>query len=218
MWPPALDHVHWRAQDWHYIAEGGANVVVGYTGPAVWPFVDVHGSGASLALRIPKALPGGESTAGAAYTPPTDVFIDQVLSHILPRESLPVLQRIALTDHVRRFLQELAARMDQDRPANRRAQSHIHVSAPYMWAMRDYSRAPAPDSLVVEIKPKCGFLPQLSETAYPCKRHYSRYRMHRVYKALTKSGTSPTYSEFEQWYDPLDLFSGDTKRVRHAVS
>jgi len=217
MWPPALDAVHWRVQDWRYIAEGGANVVVGYTGPALWPFVDVQGSGASLALRIPKTLPEGQSMAGAACTPPTDVFIDQVLSHVLPRDSLPVLRRIALTDDVRHFVKELATRIDPYRPASRRARSHINASAPYMWAMRDYSRAPSSDSLVVEIKPKCGFLPELSATAYPCKRYYSRYKMHRVYKTLTERGTPPTYAEFEQWYDPLDLFSGDSDRVRRAV-
>ena len=217
MWPPALYDVVWRVQDWHYVAEGGANVVVGYIGPPVWPFVDTQGTGASLALRIPKSLPEGPRNTIAPSTPPADVFIDQVLTHVLPRESLPVLRRISLTGAVRRFVQELAAQIEQARPAKRRACSHINLAAPYMWAMRDYSQTTASGSLMVEIKPKCGFLPRLPETAYPCKRHYSRYKMHRVYKALTKHNTYPTYADFEQWYDPLDLFSGDPDRIRRAV-
>ncbi|WFD27991.1 hypothetical protein MNAN1_002999 [Malassezia nana] len=217
MWPPSLHDAAWRIEDWHYVAEGAANVVVGYRGPAVWPFVDVQGSGATLALRLPKKMTDGANTTAYQNTPPTDVFIDRVLSHLLPRESLPFLRRIPLTSATQRFVQALAPKIESDRPDHRRAHSQIHVSSPYIWAMRDLSQATHPGGLVVEIKPKCGFLPNLPETAYPCKRHYSRYKMHRVYKFLKKHGTLPTYAECMQWYDPLDLFSHDADRVRRAV-
>lgn len=217
MWPPSLHDAAWRVEDWHYVAEGAANVVVGYRGPAVWPFVDVQGSGATLALRLPKRMTDGTNTTAYQSTPPTDVFIERVLSHLFPRESLPFLRRIPLTGATQRFVQALAPKIESNRPVHRRAHSQIHVSSPYIWAMRDLSQAADPGDLVVEIKPKCGFLPHLPETAYPCKRHYSRYKMHRVYKFLKKHGTLPTYAEFVQWYDPLDLFSGDADRVRRAV-
>lgn len=65
----------------------------------------------------------------------------------------------------------------------------------------------------VEIKPKCGFLP-LSEfiaSENTIKRSVTRFKMHQALK-LHQGKISEISA-----YDPLDLFSGSSERVRKAI-
>ena len=67
--------------------------------------------------------------------------------------------------------------------------------------------------LGIEIKPKCGTLPdrKLLSAATAIKAQVSRYRMMQYEKLRTGKITSVSS------YDPLDLFSGDLLRMQTAV-
>lgn len=214
---PALDaDVVWNASHWTYVAEGGANIVVRYTGPQVKPFASDRGP---LVLRVAKT--------GARRSPlQPDEMIDNVWSQVFPRDHLPMVQRVQIRrtcevsgDNAQtQFLMALDGRIADARPANRK-NAAVDCNAEHIWAMRDESQG-----LVFEIKPKCGYLPS---TGSAVKRHYSRYRMHRILKAAEKeqgAGASSyripaiSLTEWEALYDPLDLFSGDEIRVRKAAT
>lgn len=88
------------------------------------------------------------------------------------------------------------------------------MSTPHIWMMRDDSR-PLPQSrLVVEIKPKCGYLPSLPTTRYPCKASMPKCHIQKLYQLGQKAQDANTH----EWYNPLDLFSGDEGRIQRAVN
>ena len=67
-------------------------------------------------------------------------------------------------------------------------------------------------------------MPNLPNSQYACKRLMPRYHMQRLYKELRCEGNHGTDAHLRitpvdvgKWYNPLDLFSGDPKRVEKAV-
>lgn len=147
-WPPPLDDVVWDAEQWTYLAEGGANMVLKYIGPHVWPFVDTHECRGVIGLRVPKHGPGVK----AANPIPQDEFTERVLSNILPKECLLYMRRVDMTPALHSCLDQVAARCESQRPAHRRDGSSMDTAVPVIWAMRDLSLSFYGPSLSVEIK------------------------------------------------------------------
>jgi len=68
--------------------------------------------------------------------------------------------------------------------------------------------------LTIELKPKCGVLPTskyISIENQPFKSKTCRYCMHQILKLMEGKATS------QSDYCPLDLFSGDSNRIRKAL-
>lgn len=218
-------------EHWVYLAEGAANVVLRYVGPASSPFVS-EGGAKQVALRIPKV----QFKQPQCSLLPNDVYIDTVLTKLLGTDSLPRLCRIPSNKNVLRFLEGMSAKCEPMRPPDRRKSSAMNLQPTCIWATQDLSGTGfQKPQLIVEIKvrgsmhlqePKCGYLHQ-GPTAHPHKHQHSRYRMQRVHKATKGSAkqgygtfvTSPivTQAEFNSFYDPLDLYSGNPERIQCAV-
>lgn len=67
-------------------------------------------------------------------------------------------------------------------------------------------------------------MPNLPNSQYACKRLMPRYHMQRLYKELRYEGNHGTHAHLRitpadvgKWYNPLDLFSADAKRIEKAV-
>lgn len=161
-WPPNLEEAGWEPTHWAYLAEGGANIIYRYTGPPEWPFVNTLGNGQSIVLRVKKEVPEPD-----AHVVPYPDDLENVIAHLLPTSSLPVLRKIPVDDQLRTFLQTLVHQSEQVRPSSRRTKSNIDLSAPFIWAMPDLSRSSVPGSFVVEIK-VCTSDTQFSQSAGFC--------------------------------------------------
>lgn len=107
------------------------------------------------------------------------------------------------------FLEQLANRIEADRPASRRAKDEIDIDCPdVIEVVEDLSQAsPEQEVLCVEIKPKWLFNTSTTSATY------SRYRKH----AILKSGATLTPQEVDELYEPLDLASGNSERVEKAL-
>lgn len=72
--------------------------------------------------------------------------------------------------------------------------------------------SPAPPVFAVELKPKCGFLPQAAAVEpRSVKRHSSRFQLHQRLKLAHGRVTQLSH------YCPLQLFSGDPDRVAGSL-
>lgn len=127
-----------------------------------------------------------------------------ILSNYLPEidGGSPVL----VTDD---FLQSISHKIEESRPHRRRKESFVCLTARVAILHDDHT---PPNSLVFEIKPKWGFLPScpLIPKDSP-KLNISRFQLLQYTKLQT--GVIKSISN----YDPLDLFSGNSDRIRKAV-
>lgn len=185
-------------------------MLVRYVGPHMWPFWNTLGGDEVMVLRIPKKIHASD----AEQVPAADIFLSQVLVHVLPSSSLPCMRRLDMDTSWLPFLRALADKCEPVRPIFRKAAGGMDMSTPHIWMMRDDSR-PLPQSrLVVEIKPKCGYLPSLPTTRYPCKASMPKCHIQKSYQLGQKAQDANTH----EWYNPLDLFSGDEGRIQRAVN
>lgn len=185
-------------------------MLVRYVGPHMWPFWNTQGGDEVMVLRIPKKIHASD----AEQVPAADIFLSQVLVHVLPSSSLPCMRRLDMDTSWLPFLQALADKCEPVRPIFRKAAGGMDMSTPHIWMMRDDSR-PLPQSrLVVEIKPKCGYLPSLPTTRYPCKASMPKCHIQKLYQLGQKAQDADTH----EWYNPLDLFSGDEGKIQRAVN
>ena len=185
-------------------------MLVRYVGPHMWPFWNTLGGDEVMVLRIPKKIHASD----AEQVPAADIFLSQVLVHALPSSSLPCMRRLDMDTSWLPFLRALADKCEPVRPIFRKAAGGMDMSTPHIWMMRDDSR-PLPQSrLVVEIKPKCGYLPSLPTTRYPCKASMPKCHIQKLYQLGQKAQDANTH----EWYNPLDLFSGDEGRIQRAVN
>ena len=216
--------------DWTYHAEGGKNILLSFS-PAGGvqagqsPFATPT---CTYALRIPKSLPSTPSTEDKEQQDEAEQFTRCVVEPLIGDATvLPRCIKIPIvTSRDRGIVDTLSARIEMQRPAARRASparirpealSCIYavedVTAPVLVADPSTSQ----QVLCVEIKPKWGFLPRIdslppSSPNVEIKAKYSRYRMHRVAKHAQM-----TKEQFDQLYDPLDLYSSDALRKQKAV-
>ena len=222
-WPEVLSASALDSRQWTYLAEGGKNLVLRYEGPQEPPFV--HASGTRIALRLSKvSRPIPESNNVEEEISALE-WRDSVLQPDLAGVGiLPPLLRLQddSPDHAqtRSFLREMAAKIEPMRSMERRRVSGLDETAKEgVFVTEDLSASMAArQTISFEIKPKCGFLPgptvPLSDQTAEVKRKHSRYRMHRV---LKQSSSPPTLADFEQWYDPVDLYSGEQGRISKAA-
>ena len=77
-------------------------------------------------------------------------------------------------------------------------------------------------SLTIEIKPKAGYLPY-SPLIHPnnrAKYFHSRFEILQqlyVRQIIDKGWSTPSGERIKSYYNPLDLFSGKSERIRHAM-
>ncbi|XP_057974166.1 inositol-pentakisphosphate 2-kinase-like isoform X2 [Malania oleifera] len=216
------------ADDWIYRGEGAANIVLAYTGsnPA---FV-------GKVLRMQK-VPRNRSQClsdtpvlsihecllwkdiGSIVSSPQkenakQLYVQHVMSPLLGSDHVDP----GLHIHVSKdFLESVDKNVHSWRPAWRVGTAKINISCYSALLISDHSIFP--DSLEekpcisVEIKPKCGFIPnsRFITEGNSVKRSISRFRMHQFLK-LHQNEVSQV-SE----YDPLDLFSGCKDRIHKAI-
>ncbi|KDN44876.1 hypothetical protein K437DRAFT_256829 [Tilletiaria anomala UBC 951] len=246
-WPPTnLDASLLHAEEWSFLAEGGQNLLLRYTGPIASspqqlsssvgsPFLGEEGA---LALRVKKQkLKSGKN--GKPQTPQIDsqAFQSKVivpllgLSDVLPASipiELPCYETADIHAQGHPFVEAIARRIEESRPERRRLIDEIDPSASLIWAVEDLtssghavtaSRAVPRRVLAVEIKPKWLFLPALVEaTDREVKATFDFKKNISRYK-MHRIHRDPSLSlaEWQQLYDPLDLASRDPARTRHAL-
>ncbi|KAG9018146.1 Inositol-pentakisphosphate 2-kinase [Tulasnella sp. 427] len=220
-------HVH----DWSYVSEGGATIVFSYSGPPSKEF-----TGTVLRLRkitadpppkeIYKPLELAEGIDQASSEDddgydtsssededepddPTIAFQSRITSKLIPPQHLPRLEPAKLKRH---FLERLAKKGDKKRPQSRKDVDMIDTRKKKGVIATDLIGV---TGWAVEIKPKWAFLPNpthLSEETKETKGSHCRFCMHTHERSIK----SP--KKFKTEYCPLDLFSGDPKRIRNALS
>ncbi|GAA5845307.1 hypothetical protein JCM3766R1_000725 [Sporobolomyces carnicolor] len=196
-----------RPEEWTYLAEGGANVVL-TLGPSSSPN-DSPFSDKVVRLRKRRkgaAVPGQSGPLGG------DADVDFHLSIIQPLLSDVVqLETLAVT---REWLEGIDRVLNQraSRPRVRLETDAIDLDSHSVVVAQDLV-SPLRGEIAFEIKPKWGFLPSsryLASSTRSVKTMYCRFCMHRYYR--TRS-----IVEHETGYCPLDLYSGDRARVRKAA-
>ncbi|GAA6057673.1 hypothetical protein JCM3770_003833 [Rhodotorula araucariae] len=190
-------------RSWRYTAEGGANLVVSFAGPADSPFV-------GHVLRLRKRKVGGASRRQDDVVPnEVEVgFGARVIAPLLGRDNVVEMVKIGLE---RPWLEELVQVMLEDRcrPAEREGEDEVDVDAPVGVLAEDLIAGEGVIS--IEIKPKWGFLPSLaslSPNTAEVKSLFCRTCMHRYYKG---------HDGADEGFCPLDLYSGDGERVKRAL-
>lgn len=205
--------------DWKYVAEGNANIIL-------------FNEQTHTVLRVKKSLKSGANVK----TPPTPVtckmenmfllqdemkFLDSILKPLFKNTSY--LPHLSTTIVSSAFLENLAKEIENDRPIKRVYKGidiktiEIVTMAHMGFLQRKFetssrSSIKKDSSVFIEIKPKCGFLPQRSCNSNPIKTKVCRFCMHQVTKL--KMGKINTASS----YCPLNLFSNHVCCVRYALS
>ncbi|GAA5883389.1 hypothetical protein JCM16303_006725 [Sporobolomyces ruberrimus] len=188
-------------EDWRYLAEGGANLVLSYSpsDPSSEPsqyFGNV--------LRLRKRKKGGAALGGEADIEFGESIIQPLLDNVVH------VERVAI-DRV--WLEQLGAVLEarKSRPHERREKDEIDLKSEFGFVAEDLVGGKG--VLAFEIKPKWGFLPlatHLSPSSSSIKTTYCRFCMHRYYR-------SRSIDEHLEGYCPLDLYSRDEARIRKAV-
>ncbi|KAK4706171.1 hypothetical protein P7C70_g28, partial [Phenoliferia sp. Uapishka_3] len=213
--------------DWSYIAEGGANLVLSYSGP---PSI-LCGS----AIRLRKRQISQDGANDASGSQGIDVRFGTEI--ILPLLGAEQVVRMEVVPVDRNFLVGIRDHLGSsgDRPQKRTEVDEVDVEAGYVVLTEDLVSGEA--VLAVEIKvraplsfrsrnryietkwhrvlqPKWGFLPSpahLSRSSQIMKTQHCRFCMH---SSMRTSGQNP---DPRLQYCPLDLYSGDEARMRAAV-
>ena len=227
-WPSELSLGELDPSDWKYLSEGGKNLLVRYD-PAGAPSSRIATRDGCLALRVRKTRRASGHEQDDDEEEDGDLFAKHVIVPLLGGDSdiLPYTLAVPVqTEGDKRVLDTIAARIEIDRPAHRRAADGINADkAPRLWAVEDLT-APVhlPDGsvsnvLAIEIKPKWGYLPRLPDSSpnHDVKSQHSRFRMHKVHKHPNPE-CPLTWQDLDQAYDPLDLYSSDPTRIAKAVS
>ncbi|TAN09778.1 MAG: hypothetical protein EPN37_18920 [Chitinophagaceae bacterium] len=209
---------------WQYTAEGGANLVVSFAGPADSPF-----SGHALRLRKRKKRAGGVKGGEDAVPSEVDVeFGARIIAPLLGEANVVVMEKVPLS---RDWLEELVEDMRAQgvRPAEREAEDEVDLDTPEGVVVEDLIAGRGVIAVEIKVRsaesfkcavtdltwlrqPKWGFLPSpthLSPSTASMKTTYCRTCMHRHYKASDGEGSDG--------FCPLDLYSGNSARVHKAL-
>ncbi|ORY79753.1 inositol-pentakisphosphate 2-kinase [Leucosporidium creatinivorum] len=192
--------------DWRYTAEGGANLVLSFVG-ARGPF-----TGKLLRLRKKKL-------AYATGLIPDEVDVEfgrRIIKPLLGEEQIVDMERVAVS---KGWLVALKAALSgsEARPAHRAAEDEVDEDAGVVVLAEDLVHGEG--VMAIEIKPKWGFLPSatyLSSSSRDIKTTYCRFCMHS-YMKKAKSNPALAIEEHQEGYCPLDLYSGDDRRIGRAV-
>lgn len=132
--------------DWHYIAEGGANLVFGYHGPS--------NKFRNKALRIPKT-PAQDISAGPSEYEVSESWRQDLLLRLLSKKYLPVTEAVSLdASWVERLLQESHSARPETRIETHPepSPSTQTVQATLMTDLRGGSSGPDVKVLAIEVK------------------------------------------------------------------
>ncbi|KAF8077793.1 inositol-pentakisphosphate 2-kinase [Lyophyllum atratum] len=194
-------------EHWKYVSEGGATIVFSYDGP---PSPQFDRTVLRLRKSLVPAVPLRTASAGGTGYEPDDPMIEyqqKCMERLIPLEHLPRLESV----HVdREWLENLAALRNIERPRDRRDKDQVDLSRTKGVLVTDLVGT---NRLAVEIKPKWAFLPSathLSDGTRDAKTQTCRFCMHSAMRA--KAGETVALG-----YCPLDLFSGEERRVKQAI-
>ncbi|CAO1627099.1 unnamed protein product [Jaminaea pallidilutea] len=219
-WPaPDLGQDHLEAHEWTYLAEGGKSLLLRFDGDAEnakGSWLNHNGTRA-VALKLSKRKRARQAQAdpGKAELPlDRPSFESQVVAPLIQRTTLiPFSSNIDLDGQfAQMFLERVSARVEMQRPAERRAadgiddeQTRIEITEDLSWSgPTEKAEVGSMPVLAVEIKPKWLF-----GDGDGC----SRTRKHAVLKANGKLDTEG----WNQLYEPLDLVSKQPDRIDRAV-
>ncbi|GAA5829919.1 hypothetical protein JCM5353_006113 [Sporobolomyces roseus] len=189
--------------DWNHLAEGGANLVLSYSGSQ--PLYD----GRVLRLRKRKKLQH-TTIAGQADLD----FAKEIIEPLLGTDQIAEMGLIQLDREWLRRLSEVLVKRGS-RSKEREDEDEIDLEGQFGVIAEDLVGGGGGIQGVIafEIKPKWGFLPSSNHLSYSTssiKTTYCRFCMHRYYR-------TNSINEHEEGYCPLDLCSGDSMRVRKAI-
>ncbi|KAL9663735.1 hypothetical protein QQ045_019126 [Rhodiola kirilowii] len=216
------------ASEWTYRGEGAVNLVLAYTGSSP-AFI-------GKVLRVQKAPQNGsgdliiftELTAkerllwndvkGIISAETLDVaaqyYVKDVMTPLLGNEHVDAGVQVRVS---REFLESIDKNVLPHRPTWRVHAARVNPLCDSALLISDHSvfqhGAKGRPCVSVEIKPKCGFLPQskyISEENI-IKKSISRFQMHQALKLHRQE-----VSEISE-YDPLDIFSGTKDRIYKAM-
>ncbi|KAL4208957.1 Inositol-pentakisphosphate 2-kinase [Rhizopus azygosporus] len=178
------------ANDWSYVGEGNANIVVRYMGQDVELKRKV--------LRVKKKQVYTESAAKFSQQ-----FTDKIIARLLGQEYVLPFEIVHVS---RKFLIELASHIEPQRPLCR-LEKKINCDSTVAILLEDLTESNSIPTLTFELKPKWGFKPRSSLIRYPkLKQTHCRFCMHSHYR-----------NKHVPDYCPLDLYSRDETRVTKAI-
>lgn len=189
---------------WKYRAEGALNLVVAYCGNDKRLLCKI--------LRLRKRQVGSYAARSSCETA---FAFAETLRPFIREDFLPRGELVRLR---KSFLQELHRHCHLHRPKDR-LDTEIDVTGAYGLLLPDLADLPVPrdcdrsNILSCEIKPKSCILPEVSllRAEHSVKSKVARFTMMQQMK-LNKGKISSI-----SLYDPLDLFSNDTRRMRGAI-
>lgn len=189
---------------WDFKAEGFDSVILSFVGPSDSEFY-------LKTLRLFKnqneGYRRGDAEPIADFT--DRVTISQRYIDIFIRPYFPEIDSGIPVSVTHEFLEKIAKKIEPSRSDKRRAESYVCVTSKVALIHDDHI---PPNSLVVELKPKWGFLPScpLIQSDSP-KLSISRFQL--LQRSKLKKGDISEISN----YDPLDLFSGTEEGIKKAI-
>lgn len=223
------------AGDWVYRGEGAFNIVLAYNGCSP-NFI-------GKVLRVQKApregsqgyIPENNQSVLTKYErlvwkeykelvcAPTQEIVDQlyvqnVICPLLGSEHVDAGIQVPVS---KEFLETIEENVLPQRPSWRVEAAKVNTLCGSALLLSDHSVFPHPHGnikeelcITVEIKPKCGFVPdsEFISEENAVKKRVSRFRMHQLLKLQKKEA-----SEISE-YDPLHMFSGSKERVYEAIN
>ncbi|KAM7256338.1 hypothetical protein ACFE04_012079 [Oxalis oulophora] len=226
------------ACDWVYRNEGAANLVLSYTGSSLPSLVGkvmrlpkapkngiaVIGSPTFHARVTGSVLTKHEKLVWKDYnqllSSPNREILEQlyaqlVISPLLGHQYVDAGMRVRVS---KEFLQAVENNITSQRPAWRVDAAEVDVHRDSVIILSDHSlfgpsNVKEEPCISVEIKPKCGFVPDSIYIAErnSIKRSISRFEMHQALKLDTH-----LISEKSK-YNPLNLFSGSKDKIHEAI-
>lgn len=189
---------------WDFKAEGFDSIILSWVGPTNSEFY-------LKTLRLYKNQNEGYRRGDAK---PISDFTDRVIIFqryidIFIRPYFPEIDSGIPVSVNQEFLEKIAKKVETLRSDKRRAESYICTTSKVALIHDDHI---PPNSLVVELKPKWGFLPTcpLIQSDSP-KLSISHFQM--LQRSKLKKGEISKISQ----YDPLDLFSGTKDGIKKAI-
>lgn len=129
-----------RVEDWKYTAEGGANLVLSYTGDCP-DFTD-------KVLRLRKVKRDGKDEAGQADLE----FSKEIIEPLLGKDQVVEMKQVDL-DHT--WLQRVAESIEEreTRPRERKAEGGIDVDAKFGLTAQDLVGRPGTLTFEIKVSP-----------------------------------------------------------------
>jgi len=194
----------------NYLAEGNAHVVF-----ALKKYKDCSGKVTDeLVLRIPKSP--ANDIRNMSFVREREVFLKCVLGPCLGSQFLSLIKLNTVLKLDKPFIQCLIEKFHHKVPPRRLRQWQNYRS----WSQFGYLQRNAhrPDRIVLEIKPKCGFIPT-SPLVHPSRRmkfHCHRFGLYQelMSRGLIKKGWQQSDCKLHKSdYSPVFMFSGESEKI-----